>query len=63
MEKLRDYCLNPAHPRGRHKARVFASTLRLLQGHAEWLKAKLLEAALHSDQLMRLYHEPAQHAA
>ena len=23
IEKLRDYCLNPAHPRGRHKVRVF----------------------------------------
>jgi hypothetical protein len=25
LEKLRAYCLNPQHPRGRHKARVFAS--------------------------------------
>ena len=25
--KLRDYCLNPKHPRGRHKARVFAASL------------------------------------
>ena len=23
--KLRDYCLNPNHPRGKHKARVFRS--------------------------------------
>jgi hypothetical protein len=23
--KLREYCLNPHHARGRHKARVFAS--------------------------------------
>jgi hypothetical protein len=27
LAKLRDYCLNPAHPRGRHKARVFATAL------------------------------------
>ena len=27
--KLRDYCLSPEHPRGRHKARVFASALGL----------------------------------
>ena len=46
VEKLRHYCLNPTHPRGRHKARVFASTLRVLQADAEWLKAKLLDAAL-----------------
>ncbi len=25
IAKLRDYCLNPAHPRGRHNARVFAA--------------------------------------
>lgn len=25
MGKLRGYCLNPEHPSGRHKARVFAS--------------------------------------
>jgi hypothetical protein len=23
IRKLEDYCLNPSHPRGRHKARVF----------------------------------------
>ena len=47
--KLRDYCLNPAHPRGRHKARVFASALRLFREDAEWLKAELLNAALRGD--------------
>ena len=26
-EKLRDYCLNHDHPRGKHKARVFDSAL------------------------------------
>jgi uncharacterized protein DUF6883 len=25
IAKLRDYCLNPSHPRGRHKARNFAA--------------------------------------
>jgi hypothetical protein len=46
VEKLRTYCLNPTHPRGRHKARVFASTLRVFQADAEWLRARLLDAAL-----------------
>jgi hypothetical protein len=46
IEKLRDYCLNPAHARGRHKARVFASALHVLQEDAEWLRAQLLNAAL-----------------
>jgi hypothetical protein len=27
IEKLRDYCLSESHPRGKHKARVFASVL------------------------------------
>jgi len=27
ISKLRDYCLDPHHRRGRHKARVFLSTL------------------------------------
>jgi hypothetical protein len=29
IRKLADYCLNPAHLRGRHKARVFRQALRL----------------------------------
>ena len=49
LEKIRDYCLNPAHTRGRHKARVFAATLGLQQDDGEWLKAQLLTAALRGD--------------
>lgn len=37
LRKLRDYCLNPDHPRGRHKARVFRAALGLDQRDAEWL--------------------------
>jgi len=44
--KLRDYCLSPDHPRGRHKARVFAATLGLTVQHAEQLRGALLAAAL-----------------
>src|SRR3954463_14097778 len=43
--KLLDYCLSSIHPRGKHKARVFASALGLSQDDAEWLKARLLVAA------------------
>jgi hypothetical protein len=45
IAKLRDYCLNPAHARGRHKARVFASTLGLTSADAEFLREQLLRAA------------------
>jgi hypothetical protein len=43
--KLHDYCLNPLHPRGRHKARVFASALGLIRADAEFLRRELLRAA------------------
>jgi len=37
IEKLRDYCLSETHPRGKHKARVFAATLGITSEHAEEL--------------------------
>lgn len=45
IAKLRDYCLNLTHPRGRHKARVFASALGLTSADAEWLREQLLVVA------------------
>ena len=49
IEKLRDDCLSPKHPRGRHKARVFLSFLGMGATHAEELRAALFEAALNGD--------------
>ncbi len=46
IAKLRDYCLSPAHPRGRHKARVFEAVLGLTANEAETLRERLLQAAL-----------------
>jgi len=34
IEKLRDYVLNPGHPTGRNKARVFKAALGLERKHA-----------------------------
>jgi hypothetical protein len=45
IRKLEEYCLNPAHPRGRHKARVFRDALGLQRNDASWLRNVLLEAA------------------
>jgi hypothetical protein len=45
LAKLTDYCLSPAHPRGRHKARVFALSLGLHADQAHVLRDALLEAA------------------
>ena len=44
--KLRDYCLNMEHPRGRHKARVFLAALGLTREDVGFLSAQLLEAVL-----------------
>ena len=52
IAKLRDYCLDPQHPRGRHKARVFAATLGLAQTDAEYLREGLLRAAREADALV-----------
>ncbi len=46
MRKLRDYCLSPEHPRGKHKARVFASALGFTTEDAEELHATLLRVAV-----------------
>ena len=44
VAKLTDYCLNRDHPRGRHKARVFAAALGLNVENAADLQAALLHA-------------------
>jgi hypothetical protein len=49
IAKLRDYCLSPLHPRGKHKARVFAATLGLSTTDAHVLREHLLEAAMTAD--------------
>ena len=49
ISKLRDYCLDPHHPRGRYKARVFLSALGLSQTDADFLRAALMQAAREGD--------------
>lgn len=43
IEKLRDYCLNPDHNDGKHKARLFLSILGMTANDAEELGRILLE--------------------
>ena len=38
IRKVADYCLNPSHARGRHKARVFREALNLERGDAALAK-------------------------
>jgi hypothetical protein len=40
--KLRDYCLNSAHSKGKDKARVFMSALGVKQADVLWLRAEIL---------------------
>jgi hypothetical protein len=44
LRKLVDYCLNPRHDEGKHKARVFSAVLGMTAADAEALRDLLLEA-------------------
>lgn len=49
LDKLRRYCLSRTHPRGRHKARVFATALGITEEHVELLRAALLAAVASAE--------------
>jgi hypothetical protein len=49
IRKLRDYCLNPMHDEGQHKARVFAAALGMTADDAEALRDFLLQAVKTTD--------------
>ena len=49
IRKLRDYCLNPQHNRGKHKARLFTSLLGMDSDDAEELRNTLLEVVNKQD--------------
>ncbi len=51
LSKLVDYCLDSTHPRGRHKARVFAARLGVGPPEATSLRVALLDAAARSDEV------------
>ena len=44
IRKLRDYCLNPTHDEGKHKARLFKMALSMTANDAEDLRDILLQA-------------------
>jgi hypothetical protein len=52
LDKLERYCLDPRHPRGRHKARVFRQSLGLERADAAWLKSALLQGAQTGDAVL-----------
>jgi hypothetical protein len=48
-EKLIGYCLNPNHPSGKHKARVFASVLGITSQNADVLRELIHRAAAEGE--------------
>lgn len=51
IEKLRDYSLNPNHPEGKHKARIFAALLGFTAADAERLREMILIAVLAQESM------------
>ena len=49
LEKLINYCLNPEHPRGKHKARVIEAACGITAENAETMRSQLLEAAVENE--------------
>ncbi|MEI2689774.1 MAG: DUF6883 domain-containing protein [Anaerolineae bacterium] len=49
IRKLRDYCLNPLHDEGKHKARLFAAAFGMTAKDAQGLREILLVAVLDND--------------
>ena len=47
-QKLAGYALDPAHPRGRHKARVFSSALGIEQKDWRYLRDQLAEGIVEA---------------
>ena len=43
IRKLRDYCLNPEHRQGQHKARLFMAALNMTAADAGHLRDVLLQ--------------------
>ena len=49
IRKLRDYCLNPNHEVGKHKARIFAAAFGLSAADASELQTALLKTIQNAD--------------
>ncbi|AFZ03157.1 DUF6883 domain-containing protein [Calothrix sp. PCC 6303] len=54
VDKISGYCLNPEHPQGKHKARVFKSALNLNLENAEELQIALLQAVTNWDAVLAI---------
>src|SRR5215212_2892152 len=55
-EKLIAYALDPDHPRGRHKARVFAAALGIGKSDWQYLRDQILEAVVDAEVRGHAHH-------
>ena len=54
IRKLRDYCLDPEHDEGKHKARLFKAAFGITSNDASVLREALLQAVkIHDAKLGR----------
>ena len=60
IRKLRDYCLDPTHDEGKHKARLFVAALGMTRNDAEDLRDALLEAVTRHDATLGRHDEYGQ---
>jgi hypothetical protein len=60
IRKLIDYCLNPKHLEGKHKARLFAAALGITADDASGLRGVLLEIVMTHDAHLGLLDEYGQ---
>ncbi|MBD2490915.1 DUF6883 domain-containing protein [Aulosira sp. FACHB-615] len=60
IRKLRDYCLNPEHPSGKNKARLFLSILGMTADNAEELRQIILEKVKTQEAVLNLCDEFGQ---
>lgn len=49
IRKLRDYCLDPKHDDGKHKAHLFSAKLDFTAENANFLQEKLIQIAKTND--------------
>ena len=59
--KIEEYCLNPDHRKGQHKARLFQSKLGINRNNASILKQALRKAAIQESVTLRKQDEHGCH--
>lgn len=55
--KIEDYCLNPNHLKGQHKAKLFDNHLGITCNNAEILKSAIRQAAILETAILRKTNE------